>query len=115
MKSLISLGVANYFFYLEFNMIHQGLYIDNTGKKGKGVFTTKHIKADEVIELSPVIVMNEKDRIHLDKTLLHDYIFEWGAQKEKCCMSLGYVPMYNHALLKAIVNILWTLMMKLFS
>ena len=39
--------------------------------------------------------MEADDRPHLDKTLLHDYIFEWG--KEKCCMALGYVPMYNHS------------------
>ncbi|WP_394767442.1 SET domain-containing protein-lysine N-methyltransferase, partial [Ferruginibacter sp.] len=33
----------------------------------------------------------------LDQTLLHDYIFEWGKLKDKCCMALGLVPMYNHS------------------
>ena len=41
--------------------------------------------------------MTAKDRILLDKTLLHDYIFEWGTNKEKCCMALGFVAMYNHS------------------
>jgi len=37
------------------------------------------------------------DKENLDKTVLHDYIFEWGKQKDKCCMALGLVPMYNHS------------------
>ena len=78
-------------------MIHPNLYIDLTEKKGKGVFTNQLIAADEVVEISPVIVMNKEDRVHLDKTLLHDYIFEWGELKEKCCMALGFIPIYNHS------------------
>ena len=41
--------------------------------------------------------MEKKDRPLLDQTLLHDYIFEWGGEKEQCCMALGYVPLYNHS------------------
>jgi len=32
----------------------------------------------------------------LDKTLLHDYIFEWGKEKDQCAMALGMIPIYNH-------------------
>jgi SET domain-containing protein len=65
--------------------------------KGRGVFTKEKIDANMVIEKSPVIVMTAEDRVLLDKTLLHDYIFEWGINKDKCCMALGLVPMYNHS------------------
>ena len=41
--------------------------------------------------------MTKEERILIDKTLLHDYIFEWGGEKEQCCMALGYVPVYNHS------------------
>ncbi len=41
--------------------------------------------------------MNGKDRTFLDQTLLHDYIFEWGDNRNQCCMALGYVPLYNHS------------------
>ena len=41
--------------------------------------------------------MSNEDRKLLDQTLLHDYIFEWGKQKNQCCMALGYVPLYNHS------------------
>ncbi len=41
--------------------------------------------------------MSGEERNLLDKTLLHDYIFEWDTQDNKCCMALGYVPVYNHS------------------
>lgn len=72
------------------------LYISDTVNKGRGVFTNKKIPANTIIEIAPVIVMEQKDREYLDKTPLHDYIFEWGTNSDKCCMALGWVPMYNH-------------------
>lgn len=78
-------------------MILPDLYISETNNKGRGVFTRKDLPANVIIENAPVIVMSNDDRQLLDKTLLHDYIFEWGDDSEKCCMALGYVPMYNHA------------------
>lgn len=61
------------------------------------MFTSRDIAADTVVELSPVIVMSGADRKLLDQTLLHDYIFEWGEQNERCAMALGWIPVYNHA------------------
>ena len=78
-------------------MIKQYLYLKKITTKGRGVFTKEKIDANMVIEKSPVIVMTAEDRVLLDKTLLHDYIFEWGINKDKCCMALGLVPMYNHS------------------
>lgn len=74
------------------------LEIKMTTGKGRGVFSRKNIPQGFLLEEAPVVVMPEKDRSYLDKTLLHDYIFEWHARGEKgCCMALGYVPVYNHA------------------
>ena len=78
-------------------MIKPYLYIQNTVKKGRAMFTSEQIAANTLIEESPVIVMQKKDRPYLDKTLLHDYIFEWGNEKDKCCMALGLVPLHNHS------------------
>ncbi len=78
-------------------MIKPYLYLQRSGNKGRAVFTRERIAANTIIEESPVIVMTKEERIYLDKTLLHDYIFEWGEQKDKCCMALGYIPMYNHS------------------
>ncbi len=78
-------------------MIKPYLVVERTEKKGKAVFTNEKIAAGTVIEISPVITMSLDDRQHLDKTLLHDYIFEWGKHKDKCCMALGLIPIYNHS------------------
>lgn len=71
--------------------------VRKTENKGRGVFATCFIPAHTYIEAAPVIVMSSYDRDLLDKTLLHDYIFEWGEDKRQCCMALGYIPLYNHS------------------
>lgn len=78
-------------------MIFEGLYIEKSNGKGRGVFTKKNIPANTIIEISPVVVMSAEERTLLDQTLLHDYIFEWGKDSKQCCMALGYVPVYNHS------------------
>ena len=78
-------------------MILPCLFVQESNGKGKGVFTDHLILAETVIEIAPVIVMPAADRILLDKTLLHDYIFEWGTDKKQCCMALGLIPIYNHS------------------
>ena len=78
-------------------MILSCLFIAPSGEKGRGVFTSERLSKNTIIEISPVLVMNKEERKLLDQTLLHDYIFEWGEQKNECCMALGYVPLYNHA------------------
>lgn len=83
-------------------MIMPYLIIEKTLKKGKGVFTQQKIDANTIIEESPVIVMSATDRTFLDKTKLHDYIFEWEGVRDEngaigCCVGLGYISMYNHS------------------
>lgn len=77
--------------------ISESLVITDSRGMGRGVFTSADLKKNTVIEIAPVIVMNKSDRSFLDKTLLHDYIFEWGDHKDQCCMALGYIPLYNHS------------------
>ena len=69
-------------------MLDKGIVVRQTERKGRGVFTNKALEAGKVIEVSPVIVMNDEERKLLDQTKLHDYIFEWGITKERCCMAL---------------------------
>ena len=78
-------------------MIKDYLYIEKTKSKGRGVFTRQKIETDTVIEEAPVIVMNAEDRVNIDKTLLHDYIFAWGKNEDQCAMALGNVSVYNHS------------------
>lgn len=78
-------------------MILPFLTIADTPNMGRGVFTSESIPKGTVVEVSPVIVMGPEDRLLLDRTPLHDYIFEWGDDRTLCCMAMGYVPVYNHA------------------
>jgi uncharacterized protein len=79
------------------NFVSENIYVAGTGKKGRGVFTNSDLKKNTIIEIAPVIVLSKQDRLLIDQTLLHDYIFEWGDTQNQCCMALGYVPMYNHS------------------
>jgi SET domain-containing protein len=79
------------------NYVHASIAVGSTKTMGRGVFAGAVIDKGVLIEVAPVIVMPPPDRIHLDRTLLHDYIFEWGASKKQCCMALGYIPLYNHS------------------
>jgi SET domain-containing protein len=78
-------------------MILPSLFIAPTSSMGRGVFTSENIETGTLVEVSPVIVMSNEERELLDQTLLHNYIFEWGGSKDKCCMALGYLAIYNHS------------------
>jgi len=78
-------------------MLLPNLVIAPSENRGRGVFTTKNIPADTIIEISPVIELTPKERKQIEGTKLYHYIFEWGKSKRKAAMALGYVSMYNHS------------------
>jgi SET domain-containing protein len=79
-------------------MIKSYIEVREVPGKGKGMFTKKAIKAETIIEREPVIVMTAKEKTHIDKTKLYNYIFEWQPDGQNlCCMALGLIPMYNHS------------------
>jgi SET domain-containing protein len=78
-------------------MLQPYLFIAPTENQGRGVFTQEAIPARTVIEIAPVVVLSAADRLLLDQTRLHDYIFVWGSNQTECCMALGFIPMYNHS------------------
>ncbi len=77
-------------------MIMPYLIVAPSGKKGRGIFTSKNIPVGTVIEISPVIVLSAKERKAAEQTKLFSYIFEWGKSKKLACVALGYVSLYNH-------------------
>lgn len=78
-------------------MIMPYLTIAPSGNKGRGVFTSEAIAKDQIIEISPVVVLSAKDRKQIEKTELFNYIFEWGNSHRKAAVALGYVSVYNHS------------------
>ncbi|MEI4771859.1 SET domain-containing protein [Psychrobacillus sp. FJAT-51614] len=69
--------------------------IKDTGKYGKGLFATRDIKKDELIEVSPVLISPKKEWKYLKKTILFHYCFYWG--KNDTAIVLGYGALFNHS------------------
>ena len=79
-------------------MILPILVVAPSDNRGRGVFTTVKIPANTVIEISPVLILNGEERDHAEKTLLYNYLFEWGAEDNRSvCIGLGYISIYNHS------------------
>ena len=64
---------------------------------GRGIFATRRILKGELIERSPVIVLNEKQWPVAERTILSNYAFDWGEKDEQAAIALGYVSIYNHS------------------
>lgn len=64
--------------------------------KGRGVFARRLIRAGELIERVPVIVMPAGDVGDEDNhNSLWEYSFQWG--EGKVALALGYGSLYNHS------------------
>jgi hypothetical protein len=108
----LSCESENRIYIFVFKWYFEGLYIEKSNGKGRGVFTKQNIPANTIIEISPVVVMSAEERTLLDQTLLHDYIFEWGKEGKQCCMALGYVPVYTIIPTNRTANTKWILKMR---
>lgn len=73
------------------------LIVDNSPGKGRGVFAARDIEAGEIIERSPVIVIPEKQKPDLRKTILNVYVFRWGEKKKDRAVVLGLGTLINHS------------------
>lgn len=79
------------------NRIRPNIYVADAPGKGKGVFAAHPIKAGDVIEICPVLVLPETDCPLIDKTKLYDYYFIWGDEQNLIAIALGYGSLYNHS------------------
>lgn len=86
-----------------------GLYLKITPEKGRGVYCKNAIKKGEEIEANPTLVLNEKETVNLQKTIMRDYIFTLGKISKKmqarvgiknvddaCCLITGVATYCNH-------------------
>ena len=66
--------------------------------KGLGVFAAETIAADEIIECSPTIILQQSGRQPLQSDGLIDcYAYRWGSNNEGLALALGYGSLYNHS------------------
>jgi SET domain-containing protein len=78
-------------------LIHPAIYIKQSLKEGRGVFTRDAIDKNTVIEVAPVLVLPEKERKWIDKSVLYNYYFLWGHDDKLTAICLGYGSVYNHS------------------
>ncbi|MBD2869218.1 SET domain-containing protein [Paenibacillus arenilitoris] len=67
----------------------------SNGEFNRGVFATRDIAEGELIHEAPVIPYPNEEHEHIDKTILSDYVFEYGANHT--AVLLGYGSLFNHS------------------
>lgn len=65
------------------------------GEFNRGVFATQDIAKGELLHVAPVIAFPNEEHEHIEKTLLADYVFEYGANHT--AILLGYGSLFNHS------------------
>lgn len=79
-------------------MLHvPSLYILQSEGRGRGVFTSAMIEADNTIELCPLVVIPKEEVKLIHQTVLHDYYFLMPNNTGDACFPLGYGLLYNHS------------------
>ena len=73
------------------------LYISESPLGGRGVFTSKAIHINDLIEICPVIILSNEDTRKIHDTHLHDYYFVWSLEEKTSAIALGYGSIYNHS------------------
>ncbi|MCK6256420.1 SET domain-containing protein [Fictibacillus sp. KIGAM418] len=61
---------------------------------GRGIFATRSIKKGELIHRAPVIASPKEECKYMIKTVLADYVFNWG---DGYAIALGYGSLFNHS------------------
>ncbi|MEZ5045487.1 MAG: SET domain-containing protein-lysine N-methyltransferase [Chitinophagaceae bacterium] len=76
-------------------MIAPYLFSALSEKKGWGIYTSKAIAANTIIESSPIILISIDDKKKLLETILYNYVFDW--EHEQAAIGMGFLSIYNHA------------------
>ncbi|GED55914.1 SET domain-containing protein [Brevibacillus formosus] len=67
----------------------------SNGELNRGVFATQDIRKGDLIHEAPVLPYLNEEHEHIEKTLLADYAFEYGANHT--ALLLGYGMLFNHS------------------
>ncbi|MDD9901394.1 MAG: SET domain-containing protein-lysine N-methyltransferase [Alphaproteobacteria bacterium] len=87
-----------------------GLYLRHVEGKGRGLFCTEDIQADDIIEVTPCMIFNDSAEDHVAETVLSDYVFKvknlstslkaWekiGDGEKISMLAMGAASYCNHA------------------
>jgi tRNA-specific adenosine deaminase 3 len=70
-------------------------YIKYTESKGRGVFASKEIDEDEIVEESPLLVLSPEDSLAIEGTMLSCYQYYFS--ENQVALGLGNTSLYNHS------------------
>jgi len=82
------------------------LRIVEIGGRGRGVVADRAIKAGELVERAPVIVVPQEERAAIDASSVGSYIFAWEhgttgediyKQEGRAAVVLGFASLVNHS------------------
>lgn len=73
------------------------LEIRNSKKYGRGVYAARNIKAGELVEASPVLILDEWEDGKLSPTVLNRYVFAWNDNRGVSAIAFGFGSMFNHS------------------
>jgi hypothetical protein len=61
---------------------------------GRGLFTTRPVRAGEVLDVAPVLIVPAAQRRHLDRTALGGHYWDWDGD---AAVAMGLISFTNHA------------------
>ena len=64
---------------------------------GRGVYASRDIKKNELIEKCPIIEVPSHDGSNLNESILVTYFYFFGKKRERILIALGFGSIYNHA------------------
>ena len=73
------------------------LIVKESVGRGRGIFSARAFRVDEIIEVCPVIALSKDDTARLDATYLYNYYFGWGEHNKGAAIALGFGSLYNHS------------------
>lgn len=62
---------------------------------GRGLFATKDLRKGELVETSPVVILDKQSSRRIYGTNLASYVFAWG--RDKVAIALGMGSLFNHS------------------
>ena len=83
-------------------MIAPGFKIEirDAGHKGRGIFARTKIRSGELIERCSVILLENNERLLINKTILKNYYLFWE-EKDRgewtAAIACGYISLCNHS------------------
>ncbi len=77
----------------------QNIYISQSkiSNADRGVFANINIKRGETIEICPIIELPNPELERLDESMLINYVYFFGKNKDRMLLALGFGSIYNHS------------------